>query len=78
MGEIVELKKISRERHILVIVLLRYVDKTFFKDRSRAIYWMDQSNSNLGGYSPRQLILNGNVDRLWTFLESKEYDLGKI
>jgi Protein of unknown function (DUF2384) len=78
MGDIIEIKKISRERHILVIVLIRYVDKVFFKDRSRAIYWMDQNNSQLNGQSPRQLILNGNVDKVWSYIESREFDLGKL
>jgi len=78
MGDIVDIKRtiMTKDRHLLVIIMLRYLDRTFFKDRNRAIAWIDCPNPNLGQLSPRVLIMSGKADKVWQFIESREYDRG--
>lgn len=71
-----DMVRINRERHVLITVLIKYLDKTYFRDRNRTIAWMDTPNPHFGDVSPRTLILNGRCDKVWAFIESAEYERG--
>jgi len=75
MGDLVG---INKDRHLLVIILIKYLDKTYFRDRDRVIAWMDVPNPHFGNVSPRELILNGRANKVWQFIENAEYDRGII
>jgi len=68
-----------QERHLLVVVMVKYLTKTFFKgDRYRAVTWITSNNSHFSGQSPKELILNGRASKVWAFIESSEYDKTNI
>jgi len=68
----------NADRNLLLIIMTRYVSRIFFnKDRFQAIHWLQTSNINFKGDKPKDLIMNGNADKVWNFLESRMYDLGQ-
>jgi hypothetical protein len=75
MGDLVG---INKDRHLLVIILISYLDKTYFKDRNRVIAFMDCPNPNFGNASPRELILNGRAQKVWDFIQNAEYMRAEI
>ena len=67
------------ERYLIITILVKYLTKTFFKgDRYRAVTWINQNNSHFEGASPKELILNGRASKVWSFIESSEYDKAQI
>ena len=75
MGDLVG---INKDRHLLIIILIKYLDRTFFHDRNRAIAWMDVPNPHFGNVSPRELILNGRAQKVWSFVENAEYERAEL
>ena len=70
MGDLVG---INKDRHLLIIILIKYLDRTYFRDRNRAVAFMDCPNPHFGNVSPRELILNGRANKVWAFVENAEY-----
>ena len=66
------------ERNLIIIIITRYVARVFFnKDRFRAISFMNTSNINFLGKSPKEMILSGKSDQVWNWIEGRQYDLGE-
>jgi len=66
------------DRNLLIIIITRYVSKIFFnKDRYQAVHWMANPNVNFNGISPKEMIMSGHADQVWSFIENRIYDLGQ-
>jgi hypothetical protein len=66
------------ERNLIILIITRYVARVFFnKDRWQAVHWLNCSNINFNGISPKQMILDGKGDRVFDFIESRLYDIGE-
>ena len=79
MEEKVKKEIYREERNLLVVVLVHYLNKTYFKgDKNRAIHWMVSSNKNFNGASPKELILLGRATFLWNYVLNAEYERGEI
>ena len=47
---------------------IEYVSETFDGNLKQTLYWIKTPNLNFGGFSPRQLILNGKYKKVRDFI----------
>jgi hypothetical protein len=70
---------LERSNFLIYEILIKYISYKFFnKDRFRAISFMQDKNSNFNGKIPKELILGGEADIVWSFVQSREYDNAEI
>lgn len=64
-----ELAEMDSEQAIRLCRALSGVERFYAGDSSKVASWLQKPNLNLGGSSPRDLIVKGRSDRLCLFLE---------
>lgn len=59
----------AKERIEQIASALEFVSETFAGDINKTLYWIRTPNLNLGGFSPKQLILKGKYKKVLEFIE---------
>ena len=66
------------ERNLIILIITRYIARVFFnKDRFKAIHFMRTANIHFLGKTPHEMIIEGRSDQVWSWIESRQYDLGE-
>ena len=60
--------KVSKNRIKDLVCALEYVAETFDGDIKKTRFWLNTPNPNLGGSSPKNLIINGRYHKVQKFI----------
>ena len=60
--------KLTKRRIKELAAALEFVAKTFDGDKNKTQFWINAPNPNLGGSSPKDLILNGRYHKVQKFI----------
>ena len=72
------MNEILKERFLVLNIIQKYLEISYFKNQFKAAQWLDIPNPHLGGFIPKTLILMGKADKVWSYILESEYERGEL